>query len=50
MNDQNLPIPEDDEISLLDLATTLGEEKSVLFGIPAVTLRRAWTTGWKLKP
>jgi len=37
MNDQNLPIPEDDEISLLDLATTLGEEKSVLFGIPAVT-------------
>jgi len=37
MNDQNPPIPEDDEISLLDLATTLGEEKSVLFGIPAVT-------------
>lgn len=27
----------DDEISLLDLATTLGEEKAVLFGIPTVT-------------
>lgn len=28
---------DDDEISLLDLATALGEEKGVLFGIPAVT-------------
>lgn len=27
---------EDDEISLLDLATTLGEEKKLLFGIPVV--------------
>ncbi len=40
MNDQNLPeisAPEDDEVSLLDLATALGEEKQTLFGIPAVT-------------
>ncbi len=37
MDQTTLPPAEDDEISLLDLATTLGEEKAVLFGIPAAT-------------
>jgi uncharacterized protein involved in exopolysaccharide biosynthesis len=36
MNDST-PLPEDDEISLIDLATALGEEKQTLFGIPAIT-------------
>ena len=37
MNDIQPILPEDDEISLIDLATTLGEEKQILFGIPTVT-------------
>lgn len=37
MNDTQPTLPEDDEISLLDLATALGEEKQILFGIPALT-------------
>jgi len=41
MNDNatqpSLPIPDEDEISLLDLATALGEEKATLFAIPLVT-------------
>ena len=36
MNDST-PLPEDNEISLIDLATALGEEKQTLFGIPAIT-------------
>jgi uncharacterized protein involved in exopolysaccharide biosynthesis len=41
MNDNatqpSLPTPDEDEISLLDLATALGEEKATLFAIPLVT-------------
>ncbi len=37
MNDIQPLAPEDDEISLLDLATALGEEKQTLFGIPVLT-------------
>lgn len=41
MNENHTPVaidsPEDDEISLIDLATALGEEKQTLFGIPTVT-------------
>ena len=31
------PMPDEDEISLLDLATALGEEKATLFAIPFIT-------------
>ena len=41
MNDANatpsVPMPDEDEISLLDLATALGEEKATLFAIPFIT-------------
>ncbi len=41
MNDANAnpsaPMPDEDEISLLDLATALGEEKATLFAIPFIT-------------
>ena len=41
MNDANAtpsaPMPDGDEISLLDLATALGEEKATLFAIPFIT-------------
>jgi len=41
MNDNatlpSLPTPDEDEISLLDLATALGEEKATLFAIPFIT-------------
>ena len=40
MNDTttpSLPAPDEDEISLLDLATALGEEKATLFAIPLLT-------------
>jgi len=40
MNDtQNtpMPVPDEDEVSLLDLATALGEEKATLFAIPFIT-------------
>jgi len=53
MNDQNLPqpeLPEDDEISLLDLATTLGEEKQTLFGIPVITTTLAIAYALVLTP
>lgn len=32
-----MPVPDEDEISLLDLATALGEEKATLFAIPFIT-------------
>ena len=32
-----IPMPDEDEISLLDLATALGEEKATLFAIPFLT-------------
>ena len=40
MNDTttpSVPAPDEDEISLLDLATALGEEKATLFAIPLLT-------------
>ena len=41
MNDANptpsAPMPDEDEINLLDLATALGEEKATLFAIPFIT-------------
>jgi len=40
MNDTtnpSVPAPDEDEISLLDLATALGEEKATLFAIPFIT-------------
>ena len=40
MNDTttpSVPVPDEDEISLLDLATALGEEKATLFAIPLLT-------------
>jgi len=47
MSDSNTPLaggssapdaaPEDDEISLIDLAIALGEEKKTLFAVPAIT-------------
>lgn len=41
MNDANptpsVPMPDEDEISLIDLATALGEEKATLFAIPLLT-------------
>ncbi len=41
MNDANPtpsePMPDEDEISLIDLATALGEEKATLFAIPLLT-------------
>ena len=41
MNDANptpsVPMPDEDEINLIDLATALGEEKATLFAIPLLT-------------
>ncbi len=53
MADQNaLPVveAEEDEISLLDLAIALGEEKKTLFGIPAVTTTLAIVVSLLMTP
>lgn len=53
MADQNaLPVDEaeEDEISLLDLAIALGEEKKTLFGIPAVTTALAIVVSLLMTP
>lgn len=54
MNPQNLNTEiqslEDDEISLLDLATTLGEEKKLVFGLPAVVAVLATAVALLLPP
>ncbi|TSA23277.1 MAG: hypothetical protein D4R70_00150 [Betaproteobacteria bacterium] len=48
--DTQIPVPEDDEISLLDLATALGEEKQTLLGIPALTTLVAMVYALTLTP
>jgi uncharacterized protein involved in exopolysaccharide biosynthesis len=53
MADQNaLPVVEavEDEISLLDLAIALGEEKKTLFGIPALTTTLAIVVSLLMTP
>ena len=50
MNDQTPALPEDDAISLLDLATILGEEKQTLFGIPVLTTLLAIVYALMLTP
>jgi uncharacterized protein involved in exopolysaccharide biosynthesis len=51
MSDINSPaIPEDDEISLIDLAIALGEEKKTLFAIPAITTTLAIVASLLMTP
>jgi len=54
MNDANatpsVPMPDEDEISLLDLATALGEEKATLFAIPFITTMVAVVVSLMMTP
>ena len=53
MNDTttpSVPVPDEDEISLLDLATALGEEKTTLFAIPFITTLVAVVVSLLLTP
>jgi len=54
MNDANatpsVPKPDEDEISLLDLATALGEEKATLFAIPFITTMVAVVVSLMMTP
>ena len=53
MNDTttpSVPVPDEDEISLLDLATALGEEKATLFAIPFITTLVAVVVSLLLTP
>ena len=54
MNDAHtnlsVPAPEEDEISLLDLATALGEEKKTLFAIPLITTLVAVVVSLQMTP
>ena len=43
-------LPEDDEISLIDLAIALGEEKKTLFAIPAITTTLAIVASLLMTP
>jgi tyrosine-protein kinase Etk/Wzc len=43
-------LPEDDEISLIDLAIALGEEKKTLFAIPAITTTLAIVVSLLMTP
>ena len=44
------PAPDEDEISLLDLATALGEEKATLFAIPFITTLVAVVVSLQMTP
>ena len=44
------PAPDEDEISLLDLATALGEEKATLFAIPLITTLVAVVVSLQMTP
>ena len=53
MNDTtspSVPVPDEDEISLLDLATALGEEKATLFAIPFITTLVAVVVSLQMTP
>ena len=53
MNDTttpSVPAPDEDEISLLDLATALGEEKATLFAIPLLTTLVAVVVSLQMTP
>ena len=53
MNDTttpSVPVPDEDEISLLDLATALGEEKTTLFAIPFITTLVAVVVSLQMTP
>lgn len=46
----NADLPDDDEISLIDLAIALGEEKKTLFAVPAITTTLAIVVSLLLTP
>ena len=54
MNDthtiSSAPAPDEDEISVLDLATALGEEKATLFAIPLITTLVAVVVSLQMTP